>query len=621
MNYEELAELYSKLEKTSKRLEKTFLIAKFISKVPEKSLKDVVYLLQGKVFAHSDERKIGMSSKLIVKAIAASSGENAPKVESLWKSEGDLGAAAEKLLSKKKQTILLHKTLTAEKVIENIRKLSELAGEGTVARKINVISELLNMATPNEARFIVKTVLEEMRTGVQDSTLRDAYILAFLPKLKCIMNYCSSCKLYSPQEKCMNCDKETVEHLAKEINSVEDVKKFGENDYLTSKNAREIYNEIVEKVQHALDMSGDSGEVALSLKKNGLSGLGGAKLKAGRPIKVMLFEKAKNILEAFEMAGKPAAAEPKLDGFRLQIHSVDGNIILFTRRLENVTNQFPDVAKAVKECVKSKNFIIDSEAVGIDPKRRTVVPFQNISQRIKRKYEIERMVKELPVKVIIFDVMMINGESMLDVPFDQRRKRLEAIIRKKKDVLELIEQCVSSNEKEIERFYKKALAAGMEGIMIKKIDGVYQPGRRVGVGVKLKPTMENLDLTIVAAEWGEGKRKNWLSSFTLACRGKDGLLEIGKVGTGIKEKKGEGVSFDELTKELKPLIFEEKGREVKIKPKIVVEVMYEEIQKSPTYSSGYALRFPRVVRIRTMEKSVNDVNTIKDVEKLYKQQK
>src|SRR3989338_8853761 len=181
MDYKELAELYSKLEKTSKRLEKTFLIAQFLSKVSEDSLKDIVYLLQGRVFAHSDERKIGMSSQLILKSIALSAATNSGTVESSWKSEGDLGLVVEKLLTKKKQSTLFSKKLTVKKVLENISKLSEMTGEGTVAKKVGLISELLNMATPNEAKYIVKTVLEDMRSGVQDSTLRDALAWAFLP--------------------------------------------------------------------------------------------------------------------------------------------------------------------------------------------------------------------------------------------------------------------------------------------------------------------------------------------------------------------------------------------------------------------------------------------------------
>jgi len=155
--------------------------------------------------------------------------------------------------------------------------------------------------------------------------------------------------------------------------------------------------------------------------------------------------------------------------------------------------------------------------------------------------------------------------------------------------------------------------------MVKNQKGIYKPGSRVGYGLKIKPVMESLDLVIIKAEWGEGKRSKWLSSFTLACRSGDKLLEMGKVGTGIKEKSEEGVSFQELTDELKILIIEDRGKGVVVKPKIVVEVNYEEIQKSTNYDSGYALRFPRVIRLR-VDKGVKDISTLKEVEGFYKSQ-
>ncbi len=620
MEYKKLAELYSKLEKTPKRLEKVFYISKFLQDAPENLVKDLTYLLLGRAFANSDERKIGASSKLMLKAIAASSGESAAKVEALWKTEGDLGIVAEKLLSMKKQATLLNRKLTVQKAVENIRKLAELKGKGTVSHKIGLMSELLNMATPNEAKYVAKTIIEEMRTGVQGSTLRDAMAHAFLPKVHELAYYCRNCSMYPFTLTCPNCGNEAVQPEPKNIENIDSLKGLSPETFVEHSKPRELYNEIIDKVQHALDMSGDFGEVALALKKSGINGLAFSKLESGRPMKVMLFERAKDIHEAFENMELPLAAEPKIDGFRLQIHSKNGKIMLFTRRLENVTAQFPDVVKAAKECVKAKDFILDSEAAGIDPNKKTIVPFQNISQRIKRKHGIDAMIKELPVKVLVFDAMMVGNECLIETPFFERRKRLLGIVKNSKDVFEAIGQIESSNEKETEKYYKKQLSLGMEGVMLKNLNSLYVPGRRVGVGFKIKPTMENLDLTIVAAEWGEGKRASWLSSFTLACRSNDELLEIGKVGTGIKEKSSEGLSFEELTNELKPLIINEKGREVKVKPKIVVEVMYEEIQKSPTYSSGYALRFPRVVRIRTMEKSVDDINTLKDVERLYWQQ-
>ena len=180
---------------------------------------------------------------------------------------------------------------------------------------------------------------------------------------------------------------------------------------------------------------------------------------------------------------------------------------------------------------------------------------------------------------------------------------------------------VTSSKKEAQDFYKESIESGNEGLMIKKLDAPYKPGARVGFMVKLKGTKENLDLVVVKAEWGEGKRSKWLSSYTLACRENDNFLEIGKASTGLKEKREEGLSFAEMTDLLKPLIKKEEGKEVTLKPEVVIEVGYEEIQKSPTYSSGFALRFPRVIRLRSMEKSPEDATTLDMIKKAYNRQK
>ena len=229
------------------------------------------------------------------------------------------------------------------------------------------------------------------------------------------------------------------------------------------------------------------------------------------------------------------------------------------------------------------------------------------------------MIRELPVIIEIFDVMELHGKSMLSTPFSERRKSLKGIVHEVPDKIMLVEQKMVKTENELKKFYESVLKEGVEGVMLKNVSGIYKPGARVGFGVKLKPTMETLDLVIVAAEWGEGKRATWLSSFTLACSRDGDFLEMGKVGYRRKEKLDIGVSFDQLTELLKPLIISQKGKTVIVKPKVVVEILYQEIQKSPSYTSGFALRFPRVVRLRD-EKGAADINTIEDVERLYNQQ-
>jgi len=335
----------------------------------------------------------------------------------------------------------------------------------------------------------------------------------------------------------------------------------------------------------------------------------------------MLAQKAKNIEEAFETVGRPAILEYKYDGFRMIIGKHGDKVSIHTRRLENVSAQFPEVVKLIKENVKADSCIIDGEAVGYDPKTKKYVPFQNISQRIKRKYDIEAIAKDIPVELNLFDIVFLNGKSLIKTPFIERRKILEKIVKEKEYRIRLAQQTKTDKDSEAEKFYQKSLNAGNEGVMFKNMNAPYKPGSRVGTWIKLKPIMETLDLVIIAAEWGEGKRAGWLTSFTLAVLDQDNdeFLEIGKFGTGIKEKEEEGTSFEQLTELLKPSIISEKGRDVRIKPNIIVEIKFEEIQKSPSYSSGYALRFPRLVRVRE-DRGPDEASTLDQVEKMYKEQ-
>ncbi len=584
MEYSKLIELYEKLESNTKRLAKTYEISELLKKVPSDDLPRIILLVQGKIFPPWDERKIGVASRLIMKAVSIAAGIDAKKVEDEWRKTGDLGDAAKNLVGKKKQATLFSATLTVKKVFENIQKVAGIGGKGAVDRKLDLIKELLTSAKPNEAKYIVRLVLEDLRVGVGDGTLRDAVVWAFFGK-----------------EIDMKYDREKNEIVLK---------------------GREEYNKYIEAVQSAFDVTNDFSVVASAIKKGGLKELGKIKLHVGVPLKVMLYPKAKDIEDAFSIVGKPAAFEYKYDGFRMQVHKEKGKIEIFTRRLENVTKQFPEIVEHVKKNVKGGSFVLDSEAVGFSPKTGKYKPFQEMSQRIKRKYDIEKMAKELPVELNVFDIVSYEGKNLIKEHFLERRKIIEKIINHAPKKIVIAEQLITDDAKKAEKFYQESLKKGNEGVMVKNLKGIYKPGSRVGYGVKVKPTMDSLDLVIVGAEWGTGKRAGWLSSFVLACVDEDGdYLEIGKVGTGMKEKEDEeGVKFEEMTKLLKPLIISEKGREVKIKPKIVIEVDYEEIQKSPTYASGYALRFPRVVKIRD-DRRPEEINTLSEVEDLYYGQK
>jgi DNA ligase-1 len=296
------------------------------------------------------------------------------------------------------------------------------------------------------------------------------------------------------------------------------------------------------------------------------------------------------------------------------IHKDGESIKLFSRRLDDVTNQFPEIVKWSKEHVKAKSCIIEGEVLAIDKKTEKPVAFQQLSRRIQRKYDIDKMASEIPVQMNLFDIIYLDGESLMQKTLRYRWDTLRGIIKQTKYFC-LAEHIETKDMKKAEDFYNKSLDMGQEGVIVKNLDAHYQPGKRVGFWLKVKPIMEPLDLVITGATWGEGKRAKGLGSLLLATKSGSKFLETGMLGSGLTDEQ-----LDEVTKKLKPLITEEKGSEVKIKPNLIIEVAYEEIQKSPKYPSGYALRFPRLLRIRD-EKGPDDVNTLKDIEKLYAQQR
>ncbi|MBI2546676.1 ATP-dependent DNA ligase [Candidatus Woesearchaeota archaeon] len=583
MDYKKLVDVYEALGSTTKRLKKTAIIAELL-KQTNADIQKLMLLLQGRVFPTWDQRELGVADRLLIKAIAASSGATSDKVEREFAKTGDLGLAAESLLRNRRQSTLTSRSLTITKVFDNIRKVAEFQGKGTVERKLQLISELLTTATAKEAKYIVRTISGNLRVGIGSGSIRDAIVWAF---------------------------------FGKELEL-----KYDDKDEAIKVRDRADFGKYLDAVQSAYDLTNDFSVVAEAAQTKGLKGLSTISLKVGIPIKVMLAQKAKDVEDGFRQVGKPAAIEYKYDGFRIQLHKSKGTISLFTRRLENVTKQFPDVVKYAKEYIKGNEYILDSEAVGYSPKTRKYLPFQMVSQRIKRKYDISKLEQELPVEVNIFDVIYYEGKNYISTPFRERRKLVEKIVKSVPLKIKPCEHIESSNEEEAKKFLAKALDSGNEGVMLKALDAPYKPGSRVGYMLKLKPSFDTLDLVVIGADWGEGKRAKYLSSFYIACVDEDGnFKEIGKVASGIKELEdsAEGATMQQMTSLLKPLFTSEKGKTITVKPKVVIEVEYGEIQKSPTYSSGYALRFPRIKTVRE-DRKADDATTLNEIEKLYKEQ-
>jgi DNA ligase-1 len=568
MLYKKLAELYENIGSTTKRLEKIETLSKFLEHLSEED-REVLYLLEGNIYPEYDERRIGISNQIALKAISKATGTELKKVVQEWKKIGDIGEVAKKLTKEKKQRTLQSHTLTVKKVLENLRKLPELVGKGTIDKKLGLITELLTSAEPLEALYLTRTLIGDLRIGTQESTVRESLAKAFFEEIK----------------------------------------------------------EAPEKIQEAIDKSNDTAEVFDYCKKKNIKELDKISMQLGKPIKAMLAQKVLSIKEGFEALGTPCAIEYKYDGFRMIIHKKNSEVKIFTRSLENVTKQFPEVVEYVREFVKGNSVILDSEAVGYNKKTKEYTSFQNISQRIRRKYHIEKLREELPVEVNVFDILYYNGKSILEKPFEERAKLVREVVTNHPYKIIASKQIITSDEEKAKEFYKKALKDNQEGVMMKNLKAPYKPGRRVGYMLKMKPQEKDLDLVITGAEYGKGKRSGWFSSFIISCKGekRGEYLEIGKVGTGIVEKESSKednakVSFQELTEKIKPLIEKEDKTRVYIKPKIIVAIDYQEIQKSPNYNSGWALRFPRITTIRE-DKPLSEIADLNDIEKDFGNQK
>jgi DNA ligase-1 len=558
MDYNEFVELYERISRTTKKLEKVEIIAHFF--INFKGNNEWIYLLKGKVLPDYDSREIGISDQLVMKAISISYGLKLRDVQESFNKTGDWGDVAFEFSGKRKQGVLFSNKLKVDKVYNNILNIVYTEGFGAIDKKMKLIAELLSNASGNEAKYIIRTLLGDLRIGVADALIVDSLNKAF----------------FNSEEK----------------------------DLLEEK----------------YDLCNDLSLLFDSCKK-GKKGLEKIDIVPGRPMKVMLPVKVLDFEEAFRICGMPAAIEHKYDGFRMIINKQKGKINLFTRRLENVTEQFPDVVSVVERDISAESFIIDTEVVGYNPKTKKYMPFESISQRIKRKYDIDKLVEELPVEINVFDIVFFNGKNLMSLPFQERRKIIEKVVRERYFVIRPAKQLIVNDIDSAREFYNDALKIGEEGIMVKKLDAPYKQGRKIGYMVKLKPIIQDLDLVIIGAEYGTGKRAGWFTSFIVGCRDdNDEIVELGMVSSGLKEKEDEGTSYEDMTKLLKPLIIKEEGNLVRVKPKIVISVTYQNIQKSPSYSSGYALRFPRITFYRP-DRSLYDIASIKDIEREVKKQR
>ena len=517
----------------------------------DEDLEVVARYVQGRVFPAWDARKLEIGPSTCYEAIARAAGTNVgpENVEGRLAEVGEIGEVAASYDFGGQQGLSAFTAggddgngLTIQEVQDDLAGLASTDGTGSHDRKVDVLFGLFNRCSSEEARYLARLVLAEMRIGVGEGTVRDAIAGAF------------------------------------------DVPE--------------------DEVERALQVSNDYGRVAVVAREEGLEGLEALELEVGRPIQAMLAQ-AGTVVDALE-AWDEAAVEWKYDGARVQLHhDPDGETRVFSRNMEEVTDALPEVVEFAEERLEVPT-ILDGEVVAVD-EGGDPLPFQEVLRRFRRKHDVAKAREDVTVRPVFFDCLHVGGEDLLEAPLTERHARLE-------DLLEggggLSKLWITDDAEMIEGIDADALESGHEGIMLKDPDSTYSPGRRGKRWLKRKPDVETLDCVVTGAEWGEGRRATFLGTFELSVRAEDGYETIGKVATGITDEK-----LAELTELLEDHILTQDGQEVDLEPAVVFEVGYEEIQTSPTYSSGYALRFPRFLGVRP-DKDPEGADSLERVEAL-----
>jgi len=581
MRYSKIVEVYDQIEATTKRLEMTDLLVQLITETPKDDIDKVVYLTTGVLYPDYMGVELGIADKLAIRAIAQISGKPDHTVEEDYKRSGDLGLTAEKFLSTKRQVTLTTETLTVRKIYDTFDKIAHATGPGSVEHKIRMLSGLLASASAKESKYIVRTAVGQLRLGVADMTILDALAVA----------------------------------------------------YGGGKEAREAF-------ERAYSLSSDLGHVARSAALGGLQEMKKFRITLGRPVRPMLAERLSDANEILKRLEGTAALEYKYDGLRIQAHVAENKTTLFSRRLENITDQFPDATKYITESLKARSAILEGECVAVDQNTSEMLPFQVISQRRGRKYDIPEMAEEVPISIFMFDLLFLKGADYTERTYPERRKELARII-KETDHVKIARQIVASSPEQLDRYMEQAISDGCEGLMVKSIgaDSTYKAGARGFHWIKYKreyksEMTDTVDLVAVGAFAGRGKRAGSYGALLLASyNDKDDIFEtVCKCGSGFTDE-----DLQKLPEILKARKIQHKHARVKSRmtpdvwftPSLVLEVIGAEITLSPVHTcqenavrqgSGFAIRFPRFTGNYRTDKAPEDANTSHEVLEMYKSQ-
>jgi len=583
MNFSNLANYFEKLEATSSRLALIDILSELFKEVKTgEEIEKICYLVQGRVAPFFEPIEFGMADKTVAASLAAAFNSTKDAVWNDYQKKGDMGVVALQLSEKFK---VKSSKLTVDDVIKVLFEIAKTSGEGTVEKRINLLSDLLKKLDSQSVKFVTRTVLGNLRLGIGDPTILDALAVALVG----------------------------------------------------DKSKRKI-------LEGAYNRTSSLGLVGKTLKTGGLVEVEKLKVRVGYPIRSELCERLPTPEKVIEKMGK-VDAQYKYDGFRVQIHKNGDEVRMYSRNLEDMTHMFPELIEGTKKQIKAKTAILDTEALAYQPESEEFLPFQETTKR-RRKHNIEEVAKSLPLKAFVFDILYVDGKSLIDEPQVKRMEVLKKIVEKG-DVLLPSPGGVIDNPHDLQFMLDDAISKGLEGVVVKRVDSLYEAGGRNFNWVKLKrhsagELHDTIDCVILGYIFGKGKRTAFGAGALLVGvydKEKDMFVTVTKIGTGLSDE--EWRSIKERTKGLevdhKPARVESFiTPSVWVKPEIVIEVLADEITRSPLHTAGskivkvdgqkaegepgYALRFPRLVTFRDRDKKPEDATTVTELIEMFKDQ-
>ena len=580
MLYSDIAAVFDRTERTSSRLEMTSILSDLFRTLDPVSLKDVVHLSQGKLHPDFFPQKLGMSDKLVLKAISLTSGFPEDETERLWVKEGDPGTVAEMLIKGKKQTALFSEPLTLKRVMDTLIQIEGAEGKDSQDRKMKLLANMLHDSGPAEARYLCRIVTGRMRVGAGSMTILDALAISFADKS----------------------DRPEIER--------------------------------------AFNVTCDMGYVAETLAAGGMDAIRNVNVKVGDPIKVMLAERLPSLSGVMERMEGRCAMEYKYDGIRVQAHISKDSVKLYSRRLEDLTNNFPDIARSLKDSLKGGEAIVEGECVSVDMGTGKMLPFQEVAHR-RRKHGMENAVKDYPVRIFLFDILQKDGADVTLTPYLERREMLSSSFRDHENIV-ISKMNIITNVEEAEEFFSEALAAGCEGIMAKSVSdaSVYRAGSRGFLWIKYKKDYrsdltDTFDLAVVGAFYGMGKRKGRYGALLMAAYDQEeqSYVTICKLGTGFDDAFLDSMPelLDKYKAPNRPARVDSKMMpDVWFDPSVVLEVSGAELSLSPIHTAaagvfkedaGLGIRFPRFTgRVRD-DKGPEESTSVSEIMEMYEMQK